>query len=117
MDELEENYQKKEQRAESRASMVRGKYSMVPREEGADVAENNGSATEVASHSSKNSSSYCKVNEEQDVDKKKRRTIKSYFNAAEPVEESKTQSTQVSTQELLSNVPPRPTTKRAMTAR
>jgi hypothetical protein len=36
--------------------MARGKHSMVPREDDAD-AENNGSTTGVASHSSKDSSS------------------------------------------------------------
>jgi hypothetical protein len=88
VDELEEYYQHKEQCAIYRASMVRGKNSMVP--EAADY----GNAQDVVSHNSLNSSS----NGEQD--KKKRRTAKSYFTAEETVEESKTQSTQLSTQEL-----------------
>jgi len=78
-------------------------------------AEDNGSVTEVVSHSSKNGLSYCKDNDEHD--KKKWRTGKSYFNTEEQMKEFKAPSTQLSTQELLLNVPPRPTTRRAMAAR
>jgi hypothetical protein len=67
------------------------------------------------SHSSKNGLSYCKDNDEHD--KKKWRTGKSYFNTEEQMKEFKAPSTQLSTQELLLNVPPRPTTRRAMAAR
>jgi len=89
-DEIDEYYQRKEQRAMSLASMVRGKNSMVPREEVIEDAEDNGRVTEVASYSSE---------------------------TKEPIEEFKAPSMQLSTQELLLNVPPRPTTRRAMAAR
>jgi hypothetical protein len=110
VDELEEYYQHKEQCAINRASMVRGKNSMVPEGTAAEAADY-GNAQDVESHNSLNSSS----NGEQD--KKKRRTAKSYFTAEEPIEESKTQSKQLSTQELPSDAPPRPITKRAMVVR
>jgi hypothetical protein len=73
--------------------MVRGKNSLVPGGTDAE-AEDYGNAPDVVSHNSMNSSSYG------EQDNKKRRTAKSYFTAEKPVEESKAQSTQLSTQEL-----------------
>jgi hypothetical protein len=102
VDELREHYQKKEQRAVNRASMVRGKNSMV--EYAADEA------LVTAEHV---------VNDEHVP--KKRRTTDDYdqhysdalYSDETPREEFKSQSTQ----ELLLDGPPRPTTMRAIMER
>ena len=102
MDELREYYQRKEQSALHRATMVRGRHSMV------DEAEDEAIVTDELVISD-------------DHVPKKRRTADNHgqdshdalYQDDGPREEFKSQSTQ----ELLLNVPPRPTTTRAIIAR
>ena len=103
-DELREYYQRKEQSAINRASMVRGKKSMV------ESAEDEPLGTD--DHV---------VNDDDDHITKKRRTPDNHdqtfhgdlSQVDQPREEFKSQPTQ----ELLSDVPPRPITARAIIAR
>jgi hypothetical protein len=102
VDELREHYQRKEQNVINRASMVRGNNSMVE-----DAGEE---ALVTDEHM---------VND--DHVPKKRRTADNHdqnyhdalYQDAKPREEFKSQSTQ----EILLDVPPRPTTKRAIIER
>ena len=102
VDELREYYQRKEQRAFHRATMVRGRHSMV------DEAEDEAIVTDELMISDDHAPIKRRT-----VDNRGQDSHDALYQDDEPREEFKSQPTQ----ELLLDVPPRPTTTRAIIAR
>ena len=113
VDEIEEYYQKKE-RAMNRASMVRGKNSMVPRGKESEDAEDKVSAMKVIANNFNTSSSSRSGNDKHVT--KKRRTAQSYFNTIHN-QLQKVRDALIQNDESTLDITQRPNTKRAMAAR